>query len=101
MLDAARAIRRYLDGKTDDDLLNDPIPSDAVLRRFIMLGEAAARISEETEAGHPEIAWTKARGFRNVAVHSYFALDWMLVWTTAAEDIPTVVVALAAVVDEP
>jgi uncharacterized protein with HEPN domain len=49
MLDASRAIQRYVAGKSFDDLVVDEIVSDAVLRRFIVIGEAAARISEATK----------------------------------------------------
>jgi uncharacterized protein with HEPN domain len=27
-------------------------------------------------------------GFRNIAIHEYFAVDWLIVWTTAKKDVP-------------
>jgi uncharacterized protein with HEPN domain len=27
-------------------------------------------------------------GFRNIAVHAYFAVDWSIVWVTATQDAP-------------
>lgn len=32
--------------------------------------------------------WTRIIGFRNVAVHAYFSLNWQVVWTIAAEQLP-------------
>jgi uncharacterized protein with HEPN domain len=27
-------------------------------------------------------------GFRNIAVHEYFAVNWSIVWVTATENVP-------------
>ncbi|MDX1581865.1 MAG: HepT-like ribonuclease domain-containing protein [Alphaproteobacteria bacterium] len=27
-------------------------------------------------------------GFRNIAVHAYFSVDWNIVWVTATKDVP-------------
>jgi uncharacterized protein with HEPN domain len=27
-------------------------------------------------------------GFRNIAVHAYFVVDWSIVWETATQDAP-------------
>ena len=27
-------------------------------------------------------------GFRNIAVHEYFAVSWPIVWVTATQDVP-------------
>ncbi|HMQ13692.1 MAG TPA: DUF86 domain-containing protein [Candidatus Competibacter phosphatis] len=27
-------------------------------------------------------------GFRNIAVHAYFSVDWRIVWQTASSDTP-------------
>ncbi len=38
-------------------------------------------------------------GFRNVAVHGYFALDLSLVWVAATRDVPELRLAVAAIID--
>ncbi len=32
--------------------------------------------------------WADIVAFRNFAVHSYPAVDWIIVWTTATEEVP-------------
>lgn len=59
-----------------------------MLHRLIVIGEAAAHISPETRAAYPEIPWRRIVAFRNFAVHTYFAVDWSIVWITATEDTP-------------
>ena len=49
--------------------------SDAVLYNLVIIGEAAAQISEETRATATEIPWTKVVGLRNLIAHEYFRVD--------------------------
>ncbi|MSP14465.1 MAG: DUF86 domain-containing protein [Chloroflexi bacterium] len=36
----------------------------------------------------PDVKWRSIVGFRNIAVHTYFAVNWSIVWVTATEDVP-------------
>lgn len=49
--------------------------SDAVLYNLVVIGEAAARIGDETRARAPEIPWTRIVGLRNLVTHEYFRVD--------------------------
>jgi uncharacterized protein with HEPN domain len=60
----------------------------AVLYQLVVIGEAAARLSAELRARYSSVPWQVVVGFRNVAVHAYFSIDWSIVWTTAASDVP-------------
>ena len=61
---------------------------DAIIQQLSQIGEAANKISPELREQHPEIAWEKARGVRNQAVHNYPGLIMSEVWTTVEADIP-------------
>lgn len=39
-------------------------------------------------------------GFRNFAVHAYFAVSWSVVWVTATEDVPMLAEQIAAILAE-
>lgn len=39
-------------------------------------------------------------GFRNFAVHAYFAVSWPIVWVTATEDVPMLAEQVTAILDE-
>jgi len=60
----------------------------AVLQKLIVIGEAAARLPVQFRERHPEIEWADIVGFRNIAVHEYFAVSWTIVWVTATQDVP-------------
>ena len=70
------------------------------MHRLIIIGEAAARLSEEFRERHPEIEWADIVGFRNFAVHAYFAVSWPMVWVTATSDVPALAEQVAAIVAE-
>lgn len=52
-----------------------------------MIGEAAARLSEATRSSAPQLPWKEIIGFRNVAVHAYFSVDWRVVYVTVMDDL--------------
>jgi uncharacterized protein with HEPN domain len=66
---------------TLDDFLGDVKTQDAVSRNFEIVGEASARISQETKNNFPEIEWVKVKNFRNKIIHDYFGTDYKLVWS--------------------
>jgi uncharacterized protein with HEPN domain len=37
---------------------------------------------------HSEIEWEDIIGFRNIAVHAYFAVEWSIVWVAATQEVP-------------
>lgn len=61
---------------------------DAVLYRFIVLGEAANRVSPETRGRYPDIPWGVAIAMRNFLVHVYDQIKWSIVWETIERDLP-------------
>jgi len=51
---SAKAIKNYTVGYGREEFLQDSKTQDAVLRRFLVAGEAAARLTEETRSQFPE-----------------------------------------------
>jgi uncharacterized protein with HEPN domain len=75
ILEATEAIGRFVEGMQRDDFLGDELRQSAVLQKLIVIGEAAARLSPAFREQHPEVEWADIVGFRNIAVHAYFAVD--------------------------
>jgi uncharacterized protein with HEPN domain len=59
-----------------------------VLQKLIVIGEAAARLSQEFRAQHPQIEWQDIIAFRNILVHAYFSIKLDIVWETVTQDVP-------------
>jgi uncharacterized protein with HEPN domain len=100
VVEAADAIRRFLVEVPRETFLNDEILQSAVLQKLIVIGEAAARLSSDFRADHPGVPWADVVGFRNIAVHEYFAVSWPIVWVTATQDVPSLRADVVAILED-
>lgn len=94
LLDILLAARRALEhaSKTNgDEFQYNTLFQDAIVRTIEIIGEAAARISDETKNAHPEIPWKEIVGMRNRLVHEYLDVDAQKVWQTVKDDIPQLI----------
>ena len=88
IVEAADAVAEFLQGVERDSFLGNELLRSAVLQKLSVIGEAAARLSGEFTACHPEVEWADIIAFRNIVVHAYFNVDWSIVWVAATEDAP-------------
>jgi uncharacterized protein with HEPN domain len=65
-----------------------------VLRRFEIIGEAANRLSPETQALFPQLPFRSMRGMRNIIAHDYGDVDMEMVWKTATSDLSALIETL-------
>ena len=72
----------------------------ALLKCVEIIGEAAARVGEETRGRHSSLPWADMIGMRNRLVHGYFDIDLSLLWATITEDLPELIRELDLVVGE-
>ena len=68
--------------------LHDELVQDAVLRNFMVIGEAAKRLDDVYRADHPQIPWRAIAGLRDVLIHQYEGVDMEKVWTIVEKDLP-------------
>ncbi len=100
IIEAADAIQRFIEGTRRDDFFRDELRQSAVLQKLTVIGEAAARLPTEFTERHPEIEWVDIVGFRNIAIHEYFAVDWSIVWVAATQDAPALRQKVARILAE-
>jgi len=94
ILEAAKLAIHYIDEITREEFFENTQNQDAVIRRIEIIGEAARRISEETQAEYPEIPWSDLISMRNVMIHEYDDIDFGIVWETVKNDLPLLVDSL-------
>lgn len=97
-LEAADRIVRYTEAGRDA-FLSDPKTQDAVLRNFMVIGEAVKRISGDTRAKAPALPWRQVAGFRDILIHQYEGVDLPQVWLRVERDLPELRRELEALVD--
>jgi uncharacterized protein with HEPN domain len=88
IIEAVDAIENFLHQISKDKFIESELLQSAVLHKLAVIGEAAARISDDLKKQNSEIEWKAIIGFRNIVVHEYFSINWEIVWTTATIDIP-------------
>ncbi|MFB3921020.1 MAG: DUF86 domain-containing protein [Terriglobia bacterium] len=66
----------------------DTKTQDAVLRNLQTLAESTQHLSPALKTAHPEIAWERLAGFRNVLVHDYLGINLVRVWEIIEHYLP-------------
>ena len=92
-------IEQYTEGLSFEDFSNDAKTIDAVVRNFEVLGEAAARLSEDFKEQYSFVPWSAMVGMRNKVIHEYFGIDPEIIWKTIQEDIPALKAELKQIHD--
>lgn len=88
ILESIAAIQEYAEGLSKEEFLGNQEKQDAITRRLEIIGEAVKNLSDDFKDEHPEIAWYKAMGIRNILIHHYFGIDLEIVWETVQKSIP-------------
>ena len=91
ILDAAREILDFSDGKSRQDLDVDRKLNLSLVHLLEIIGEAAVGISDEFRQKYPHVPWKEIIGMRNRLIHGYFDIDLDIVWKTVQEDIPPLI----------
>lgn len=91
MLDAARAVIQFTQGRPFDDLLADRMLRSAVERSLEIVGEAARNVSIETRENNPDIPWTSIIGLRNIIAHEYGEIRYEKLWGICIDRLPPLV----------
>jgi uncharacterized protein with HEPN domain len=101
MLDAARSVREFTTGVTQDEFLGDRKLQLAVERALEIIGEAARLVSPPFKANHAEIPWKEIIGQRNVLAHEYGEISQERIWLVVTSRIPELIELLEVLLPPP
>jgi len=88
ILEAISEVEKYLNGVSYDVFLANSEKRFATIKQIEIIGEACNVLTAEFKNAHPEIDWKPIRGFRNISIHEYFAVNFHIVWEIAQNDLP-------------
>lgn len=89
---AARLLTSFVQGKSLDDYLADPLLRSGVERQFEIIGEATSQLAKIDPKCAQGIAdYQKLIAFRNVLIHGYAEVDDHLVWDLLESRLPELV----------
>jgi uncharacterized protein with HEPN domain len=94
IVEAARDALDFVSGRSRANLDDDRQLRRALIHCFMVIGEAAGRISPETRTTISTIPWREMRNMRNIVVHAYAGIDLDVLWDTTTNDLPPLVTAL-------
>lgn len=86
---ASNKVLKYTKGLSYDDLMDNDLVSDAVIKNILVIGEATKNIPDEIREANPNIEWRKMAGMRDMMIHGYFSINYRIVWDVVQDKIPT------------
>lgn len=88
MLQSAELIMNYTAQCSKDEFVGNVQLQDSVIRRLLVIAEAARRVSEITRKTLPNISWQEINGMQNRLVHEYDDVNLNIVWDVVQTEIP-------------
>lgn len=101
ILESVEAIESHIKDISLQEFLSEGKTSDAVLRRFEVIGEAARRLSEDFIAANPEFPVQLAVSMRNFLTHEYKKIDYKIIWNTIKNDLPKLKNQVGEILNDP
>ena len=94
ILAAIEKIMRYTATMTFEQFAADDRTVDAVIRNFLVIGEATRHVPDRVRASAADIPWKLMEGMRHVLVHDYDAVRLDTLWQTVSKDLPPLIAPL-------
>ena len=98
MLVLAKSVLRRVEGLSREDFERDEDIQIVLTHLIQTIGEAASQSSQTLRAKYPQIPWHEIIGMRHRIVHDYLNVLPEIIWDTAHKDIPSLILALEAIV---
>jgi len=91
MLQSAELILTYTAQCSKDEFVANVQLQDSVIRRLLVIAEAARRVSDTTRQALPNVSWQEINGMRNRLVHEYNDVNLNIVWDVVQFEIPPLI----------
>lgn len=82
------AIQEFIENMDFETFVEDDKTASAVIRKLEIIGEATKNVPEGIRREYPQVPWRQMAGMRDRVIHSYFGVDYALVWETVKSQIP-------------
>ena len=83
-------IDEFVGNMTLEEFKADEKTSSAVVRKLEIIGEATKNVPKEIRQKYKELPWSDMARMRDKIIHSYFVVDYEVVWKTIKERLPEI-----------
>ena len=98
MLQSAELVIQYTTQCSKDEFIDNIQLQDSVIRRLLVIAEAARRVSVITRRTLSNISRQEINGMRNRLVHEYDDINLNIVWDVVQNEIPILIQQLKSIV---
>ncbi len=81
-------IEQFMINRSFTEFQTDRLFQSGVVRELLIVGEAAAHLSDSFQEAHPTVPFHKIIGMRNVLAHGYWEIDEEVVWNACTKRLP-------------
>jgi uncharacterized protein with HEPN domain len=86
--EAIYSITEYIEGFDYDSFIFDKKTKDAVVHNLEIIGEATKNLSNNIRSEYDHVPWKKLAGVRDRLTHSYFDINYEIVWDIVKNELP-------------
>ncbi len=97
MVDAAQEAQVFAAGCDVESLSSERMLMLSLVKCIEIVGEAASRVSPETQETTQNVPWRAIVSMRNRLIHGYYDIDAERVWNTVYVDLPPLVEELKTI----
>jgi len=99
---AGELVSQFVEGRTFEDYVADPLLRSGVERQFEIIGEAANRLARVEPGALVEITHaSRIIAFRNILIHGYDVVEHGVVWDVVQNHLPVLRQQVRALLAEP
>jgi len=91
-------IQKFILHVTLEELAQDEMMQDAIIRNIEVIGEASKKNSLEFKIKNDEIPWKEMAGMRDKLIHDYFGVDIEVIWKTIMVDLPRLKLQIESII---
>ena len=90
ILDAIKAIEKFVGKLSYKAFLKDEKTKSAVVWKIQVIGEATKNIPKSVRDDYRDLPWKFMARIRDKIAHFYFGIDYKIVWQVATEKLPAI-----------
>ena len=88
ILEELHLVIQFTQGMTFDDFLSDIKAQRAIEKCLGNMGEASKKIPDAIRKKYPEIPFKQMAQMREIVVHDYDGINYMIIWDTITRELP-------------